>query len=333
MRLLLIVGCPIEYTPVVKAYIEYLSEARCAFDVIEYRHRNRFGLLRDVARQLRKFRYDRLVLVNVQALLFGLLAWLPSLRSVVYWKLESGRAFESFSLAGILPALEWIVPRKRVALVVPSHHRREVQAPAFRRVDVIPNAPLRPYLSRESVRSENARGGSPSGSLIMYGNLSRDPDGMYVEEWRDFASRSDLFQIDFLGGVKSHNVASHNVRELPKIPHPRLIEVLLSSRYKYSVIGYRPVGVNTKLAAPNRLIESLACGVPVVVHSGNPYLVDMVRAYDCGFVMNFDSLDLYALEGGLRDWERHVCGARKAAIALSLVTTLKGTSLEWDPHG
>lgn len=313
--------------------MDYLSESACTFDLIEYRHRNKFRFVKDVLRRLRESTYDRVVLVNVQALLFGVLAWLPRFPSVVYWKLESGRAFENYSLAGALPALEWIVPRTRVAVVVPNDYRKDAQRPTFRRVDVIPNAPLRPYFSTKNNVNRSLRHPPLPMALIMYGNLARDPGGMYVEQWRDFALGSSVFRIDFLGGADSRRKISDNVEELPKIAHCDLLELLLSSRHHYSVIGYRPVGINTKLAAPNRLIESLSCGIPVIVHSGNPYLVDTVKKYDCGFVMDFDSLDSRSLESGLHEWERHVRGAQAAASALSLLSALKGTALEWEADG
>lgn len=333
MRLLLVIGCPLKYTPVIVAYTDYLAEMGCEFDLVEYNHKERFVFARNVFRRLCGANYDRIVLVNVQSLIFGLLAWLPRFPPVVYWKLESGRAFENFSLAGCLPVLEWAMPRARMSLIVPSYHRRDVQSPIFRSANVIPNAPLRPYFARENIRNERRINDFPPNTLVMYGNLGRDPVGMYISEWERFVAGSNRLRMDFLGMDGPCEELFHNVRRLSKIPHSQLIDLLLSFSYMYSVIGYRPVGVNTKLAAPNRLIESLSCGVPVIVHSENPYLVQTVESYGCGFVMNFESLDFRSLEHGLRDWERHARGARKAAIELSLTTALRGTALECKVHG
>ena len=132
------------------------------------------------------------------------------------------------------------------------------------------------------------------------------------------------YELPFIG-KDGDNV--DRTRYISRLSHTDLISELCEGGYMYSLVGYRPVGINTLMAAPNKLIESLACGIPIIGHTGNEYVAQIVEKYQCGFLMNFEELKLYNFRKKMKNWECHRENALKAAGNLCLATKLANSPL------
>lgn len=318
-RVLIIAGCNLHLTPVVRAYIEYLENIRVAFDVVEYVPGRRWEFIKkSIYRIIHRNTYTKSVFVNFQSLpiLFIAALWMRS--ATIYWKLESYSAFDNRSLALKLQLFEWLLPRSRIPLVLPVPQRASIQRPQFESVFFLPNAPFRPY-----VRSEQNGVVDPLQNLIIYGNIGSS-DEIYINDWVKYFKKNQCGRLFIYG---ESGATSQHVLYGGKINHGSLIQKLLSGGYGYSLVGYRALNANSRLAAPNKLIESLACGMPVIGHSKNPFVADIIERYNCGICIDFDKIDSQILTIDGNDHERHRRNAIIAARELCLETQIRHTPL------
>ncbi len=319
---LVVCGCDSRYTPVVVAYIRYLEELGRSCDLVEYREFKRWRFLFKAIISAANRKYKKLVFVNVQALPFLLLA--SAFRSVglVYWKLECTEPSQGLGITSLLPLLEHLLPKSKVSLVLPNEDRAEIQRPVFPGTWVIPNAPLH-VLKSTKKGPMNVR----NNRIILYGNLDRG-GGLFLKQWYDLAEELPTCcgtSVIFWGTTKK---SRRNVVAVPRTSHEELVKFLLEGGIDYSIIGYEPLSVNTLHAAPNKFVESLACGIPTIVHAGNPWLTRVVMEFNCGFVMDFYSLCSFRLKENMALYESHREGAERAASRMILGETILGSPLQ-----
>ena len=188
--ILVVAGCIVSGTPVVGAYLQYLSDADMDFDVVEYKPGRRFYFVIESLKKTFFGGYEQVVFVNFQSLPILFLSLFTRVKKKVYWKLESNTAFENRSLALKLQLLEWCIPRKTTTLVVPTAGRAEVQRPSFGSTYVLANAPLMPYRQKLLPNC----GASTASDLVMYGNLEKSSD-LYVDEWIKFVAENYALRI------------------------------------------------------------------------------------------------------------------------------------------
>lgn len=321
IRILVIAGCAVAYTPVVKAYISYAQGNNCQVDVIEYKNFRRTRFVVDAFYRLFTKKYSKIVCVNHQSLpILLLLSWLSS-KPLVFWKLESYKLFENWSIALNLQLLEYILNRDSVSLIVPTSFRAKIQAPRFDHTYILPNAPISPYIKNDTAlrkfHPENIK-------LVLYGTIHRN-ESVFLNEWVDFCERTSNCELTVIG---KNGLATHRVSWRGKLKHDLLIDELCDhNKFTFSLVGYQAIGQNNKYAAPNKLIESLACGLPVIGHADNPYIVDLIDQYGCGLVVDFGKLDTFALDLSHEKYAELAQAAINTAKHLCLSNTVLSTPL------
>lgn len=321
IRMLIIAGCTIEYTPVVKSYIRYAQENNCKVDTVEYKNFKRVHFIVNAFWKIITNKYSRIICVNNQSLpnLF-FLSWLSSKR-LIFWKLESGKLLENWSVAHNIQILEFILNRKSVALILPTTLRAKIQVPKFHFTYILPNAPIKTYITKaDSLRELN----SENIKLILYGTINEN-NNVFLNEWINFCERSPYCELTIIG---KNGLNSKRVNWRGKLKHDLLIDELSDhKKFNFSLVGYRPTSLNNKYAAPNKLIESLACGLPVIGHVENPYVVDLINQYECGLVADFGKLDTFVIDISHEQYTKLVKGANNAASRLCLSSAVLTTPL------
>lgn len=320
-RVLIIAGCNVEYTPVISAYISYARDNGFQVDVVQYRNFGRLRFLVDSLKKVYKKKYTKIICANQQSLpVLFFMSWLTS-NQLFFWKLESYKLFENLSIALNLQILEYFLNRNAVSLLVPSNLRAKIQAPKFKRTYILPNAPMYPYCKKETITRSFC---SDRIKIVIYGSIHNN-ENIFLNNWVDFCNLSQNCQLTIIGkeGEDSQNVVWRS-----KMNHDLLIEDLCDqNKYTFSVVGYRSLGQNNKNAAPNKLIESLACGLPVIGHSDNPYIVDLVEKYSCGLLVDFRRLDTFAIDISQEKYSELIQGAINAANELCLSSAILETPL------
>lgn len=317
-RLLIVAGCLIPYTPVVKGYIEYIRESGWQVDVVEYTNFRKVQFIINALVKTFKNRYSKVICVNNQSLpIVLILSWL-SKNELVYWKLESYKLFENWSIALNLQLLEWLLKRKAVSLVVPTIQRSRIQAPIYNSTFILPNAPVKPYFAgHRNLDHERI-------SLVLYGNINKE-DNIFVNEWVKYCEANVNTALTIIG---KDGTNQDRISWLPKISHEQLIiELCKQDRFHFSIVGYRPININQLYSAPNKLIESLSCGLPVIGHIHNPYIFDLIKHYRCGLLCDFNKLNELIIDIDPERYFELVRGSINASKDLCLTNSLKSTPL------
>lgn len=317
-RLLIVAGCLIPYTPVVKGYIKYIRESGWEVDVVEYTNFSRVQFIIDALVKIFKNGYSKIICVNNQSLPIVLvLSWI-SKKKLVYWKLESDKPFENWSIALKLQLLEWLLKRKAVSLVVPTTQRSQIQTPVFNNIFIVPNAPVKPYFTgQRDLYCERI-------NLVLYGNMNKEDD-IFLNEWIKYCKAKANIVLTIIGKEGKNE---DRISWLPKIPHEQLIiELCKQDRFHFSIVGYRPINLNQLYSAPNRLIEGLACSLPIIGHIDNPYIFDLIRDYNCGLLCDFNKLNELVIDIDQERYSELVRGSINASKDLCLTNRLKNTPL------
>lgn len=319
-HILLIAGCIVAYTPVVNAYLSYAREMDCQVDVVEYKNFKRLRFIFDAIAKSFTRKYTKIICVNHQSLpILLLLSWLTS-RPLTFWKLESYKPFDNWSVALNLQLLEFLINRNAVSLIVPTSYRAKLQSPRYKHTYVVPNAPTKPYVSTAAIRKTD----TGSTSLVLYGSIHKG-ENVFLNEWITFCESNTNCKLSIIG---KEGVNSARISWIGKLQHNVLIDELCDpGKFCFSIVGYRATSQNNKYAAPNKLIESLACGLPVIGHTGNPYVVEVINKYGCGLIADFDTLDLTKLNLTEKQYACLARGAFNAAKQLCLVNAIEGTPL------
>ncbi len=321
-RILIVAGCSLEFTPVVRAYLEYLESNLVEYEVIEFILNSRLKFLfSSLSKVFSRINFSKIIFVNFQALPVLLFSAFSNKSELIYWKLESYNAFENWSLVLKLQLIEWLIPRSKVALVLPNSQRKEVQCPNFRRVYVLPNAPFRPYFKGHKQTSKRTLN-SPS-KLLIYGQASME-DPIYVREWAGYCNDSANHELNVFGRLEK---STKNVIYHGRVGHKVLLNVMLNGDYDYNLVGYRILSSNTHLAAPNKLIESLACGLPVIGNLRNPFVVEIIEKYHCGICIDFENIKNQKINFSEEEVALHKSNAIKAANELCLDAQIKFTPM------
>lgn len=324
MKILLIAGCNVEFTPVVNSYIKYLNSIDKNVEVVEFVANHRIDFVWRAMRKLFEGGYSKLVFVNFQSLPILFFASFFWSKKLIYWKLESYLPFENWSFVTKLQLLEWILNRKSIDLILPTQQRAKVQKPIFKNTYVLPNAPFKPYISVR--KYTNTVSNLKNINLIIYGNSS-SPGDIYLNEWTSLVKSRSGIALTVVGQSGTSN---DKIKLLGRLPHAELIGILLSNEFHYSIVGYRNKSSNTLLAAPNKLIESLSCGIPVIGNVKNPYVAEIVNLYKCGILLDFDCLDFDMLLDQIIHYPRHSNNALLAANELCLLNQVNKTTLKID---
>lgn len=69
------------------------------------------------------------------------------------------------------------------------------------------------------------------------------------------------------------------------------------SRYQFSIVTWNPLNTAQHYAAPNKLFDAIACGVPVIC-APHPQCVDIVKRWRCGMIADDWSLQALAARVG-----------------------------------
>lgn len=322
ISVLVISGCMIDYTPVVKSYIRYVQESGCQIEVVEYKKYGRVRFILSAVSRLLTRKYSKIVCANHQSLpIILFLSWVTS-KPLIFWKLESYKPFENWSVALNLQLFEYLLRRNSVTLVVPTNHRKKIQSPKYKETYVLPNAPIKPYVgshpAARKFRPENIK-------LVLYGSIHKN-ENVFLDEWVAFCEQVPSCDLTVIGKGGTN---TQRVFWCTKLEHGLLINELCDpSKYSFSVVGYRATGQNNLYAAPNKLIESLACGLPVIGHAGNPYVVEMIERFGCGLIVDFALLDSFTLDVTDDAYAHMVCGAIEAANRLCLANSVIDTPMD-----
>lgn len=143
-------------------------------------------------------------------------------------------------------------------------------------------------LFRPEVGSTRLREEFGSGTLALYAGLHGLAQGLdQVLEAAGLLEEMDDFQIAFVGDgplkcelmQQAQRMNLHNVRFLDPLPH-REVPALLASA-DFCIV---PLGLVLPGAVPSKLYEAMSAGRPVLLMA-NGEAADIVRAYDCGLVV------------------------------------------------
>ncbi|HML05240.1 MAG TPA: glycosyltransferase family 4 protein [Methanobacterium sp.] len=74
--------------------------------------------------------------------------------------------------------------------------------------------------------------------------------------------------------------------DLNGVPYEEIVQNMLEA--DLTIALYDPSIPNNKYASPNKLFESMASGIPIIVNGNNP-MENIVRNEDCGLVIPFDN--------------------------------------------
>jgi glycosyltransferase involved in cell wall biosynthesis len=321
VRILIVAGCKIAYTPVVKAYITYVQQNNCKIDVIEYKNFKRLSFIASAFSKAFRKQYTKIICIYNQSLpVLLILSWISS-KPLVYWKLESHRLFDNWSIAVNLQLLEYLVKRNSVELIVPTRHRAIIQVPKFNSVGILPNAPIEPYIQNKTCSRLFNRAKI---NLVLYGTINNKEE-VFLNEWVNFCEQSPDYYLTVIG---ENGTDTDKITWLGRLNHDCLIEKLCDyNKFTFSLVGYRATHQNNEFAAPNKLIESLACGLPVIGHVDNLYVAELIKQYQCGLLIDFTKIDTFTLDVTPEKYDELVLGALNAAHSLCLSTTVSSTAI------
>lgn len=316
---LVIAGCDLNLTPVVSSYLDLLSSNDIKVLKVTYKDGHRIRFIFDAIYSLLAARPTRVICVNHQSIpILFLISHLYFVK-IVYWKLETYNLPFYLGIIQFLEFCEYFIKRSNVDLIVPSHERKNIQLSKFRSISIVNNAPLRPYIN---VISKNPI--SESISLVVYGNM-RNPDGIFLNEWVSFCKSNTMFKLSVFGKFGEN---CDTIQYFDTISHDDLIKRLTNpNNYHFSIVGYRPIDINTRFAAPNKAIESLACGLPLIAHYQNSYVCDIIERFNCGIILDFADLPRSNLFSNTIEYEELKENSLLAAQELCLDKTLSHTAL------
>lgn len=322
VRILIVAGCKIAYTPVVKAYITYAQQNNCKIDVIEYKNFKRLSFIAAAFSKAFRKQYTKIVCIYNQSLpVLVILSWISS-KPLIYWKLESHKLFDNWSIAVNLQLLEYLAKRNSVELIVPTRHRAVIQVPKFNSIGILPNAPIKPYIQNNTYSRLFNRAKI---NLVLYGTINNKEE-VFLNEWVSFCEQSPDYYLTVIGENGSD---TDKTTWLGRLNHDCLIEKLCNyNKFTFSLVGYRATHQNNEFAAPNKLIESLACGLPVIGHVDNLYVAELIKQYQCGLLIDFTKIDTFTLDVTPEKYDELVLGALNAANSLCLSTTVSSTAIK-----
>lgn len=164
-----------------------------------------------------------------------------------------------------------------------------------------------------------------NGRILSGGTISLEQSG--AAYYTDKRIRS--IPVDLYGPIRGMKegrqeawlaeLAGSEVRYQGLVTAPEL--AALRPAYLYSIVWWNPSNENQRYAAPNKLFEAIADGVPPIA-APHPQCKLAIDRYGCGLLMADWSLDAFAgaLEKALRlagtpEWERMVAGCVRGAQA------------------
>ncbi|MFM7012903.1 MAG: hypothetical protein ACKO0Z_26840 [Betaproteobacteria bacterium] len=258
-----------------------MEQAGVRVDLIAYDGRHVVRFLTTAALKYFKYAYDLVVCVNHQSIpllfIFSYFGKSPT----VYWKLETYNLPFYSGLIPLLESAERFCRRSKVDLVAPSLQRLDLQMVPFRSHHVVYNAPDFEYVT------DSPRHLRKDISLVLYGNM-RNPKNVYMQDWIDAIKNESGLNLTIIG---AGGEPDESIDFMPAMEHPRLIALLSEpDLFNFSIVGYRPVDVNTRYAAPNKAIESLACGLPLIGHIENDYVCKIIDRFKCGVIIDFNNI-------------------------------------------
>lgn len=321
-------------TPIVKWYAELMQERGIIVKENIYdknRKKNRLDFIYNSIKSVvfESNKNDLVLCVGFQSLPVLILSWFFD-RAWVYWKLESPKAFDNWSLVLKLQLIEWIINRNSVLLVLPSFERLKIQKPSFSKSHIVYNAPTSFFIDKIKSRLEISDH-EKCKSFVLYGNLAKG--SVYLDEWIEFFTDiycdAREFELTLIGRSFNNQFKgiSKNISYLGEISHSDLISKL-SSGFGYSLVGYKATSQNTIYAAPNKLLESLSCGIPIIGHYGNPYVKEIVEKYNCGFLIDFENISYSEIKSNILNWDFHRKSTLVAAHAMALDMSIKESILD-----
>lgn len=315
-RILIVCGCDSSKTPVVNAYIAHLNAKGVSFDFVEYNLISRLRFVLTTTLLCWRSKYTKVVLINPQALVFVPLFRLMNI-GIIYWKLEMTFPFRDFTFVNNLGLLEYLI-KDNASLIVSNPERLENQRPNFKSSFVIYNAPYRSFIDKVKFRGESVI------NIVLYGNLDRN-ENLFLDEWIDVAiNNKDCIRLTVIGTARS---LPDCIVSLGKLSYSQLIQHLIDSAYDYSIVGYEPKSLNTLYAAPNKLIESMALGMGIIVNDSNKSCVRIVEEGDCGFALDFHALDRKSILTGCQHVKDHKNNAHSFSASLLLERSIRESSL------
>lgn len=275
--------------PVASDSINIIKSRGLSVSVYDIKKRQIFYLLDIIRDNLIRKSSDRYVFINVQSVfVIIILGAFVRDKRLIYWKFES-KNYESFPKNKIdfLFFAERFIS-SRTLVIYPNEERRTISKIRSLLSYVVYNKPG----SRIAASNNSVSINGPI-KLLLYGNFNRSSK-MYLDEWISFVQGRMGFELHIVGGDSGDrfdNIFFHERKS-----NAELRKFIIDSGFHYSIVAYKPVGDAFKFCAPNKLLESVFCGIPVIVDVNNPWCSKLVMKHTLGIVTDFSSLNYLLLD-------------------------------------
>ena len=161
-----------------------------------------------------------------------------------------------------------------------------------------------------------------NGRILYAGTINRDQT--FADYFTD--RRMSDFAIDMFGPLRFGDAGQRNGFLQALLSNVRYHGTLGADRlnairgdYIYSLVAWNPTNENQRFAAPNKLFESIAAGVPPIA-APHPQCQEIIHRHRCGVVMDDWSFDAFrhAIHRALAlyetdVWDRMVANCARAA--------------------
>lgn len=275
-------GVSLDHTPVVKEFLEH-SKSLYKIKSIEYIHKKRmYFILKALSTSIINIR-AKMIFIGIQCYpLMSIISWLK--KEIIYWSLEAYSGNEDKSLAAKLNTLKKYINWKRTRIIIPIEERKEFYTKfKYKSLSIFPNTPRKgiPFTRRQIDRKEI--------KFVFYGNL--DDNYVYISNWIKFIKNNYNYKLTLIGRNFDYSDEIKRIKNLTYLgilEHNSLLKEL--KLQNFSIVGYKPINLNNKFCAPNKLFESYSLSLPVIVNKNNPTLKRIVENYGGGIIIDFSNI-------------------------------------------
>ena len=207
-------------------------------------------------------------------------------------ELEFNRAGQSRLQGAIIFCLEQLSLKSFKHLITVSQSIANIYARLYdKEVLVVPNAPSKALLTTKAkVPADIDAFMASSPTLIYQGYLQK---GRGIEKLISDADAITSLGINILfmgsGGlyekISQISRQNHKVKVIPLMPRESYLAITKAASFGYCVI--ETVSESDRLSLPNKVLEYLACGLPVLV-SDMPELKALVQKFEIGVIYNLE---------------------------------------------
>lgn len=299
------------HLPVASDSINIIRSRGLSVSVHDIKKRQIFYLLDIIRDNFIKKSSHRYVFINIQSILvIIILGVFIRDKRLIYWKFESKnyKHFPKNKIDFLFFAERFI--SSRTLVIYPNEERRIISKIRSLVSYVVYNKP-----GIRIAKNNNSVSINGSIKLLIYGNFNRSSK-MYLEEWISFIRGRIGFELHIVGcdsSDRSDNIFFHERKS-----NADLRKFMIDSGFHYSIVAYKPTGEAFKFCAPNKLLESVFCGIPVIVDANNPWCSKLVMRHMLGIVADFSSLNYLLLDSMIASYS----DCSKYCIEYSLLNPL-----------